>query len=252
MTRSGVTMRLLGGFELRRNGQVIDVPFTAHRLLGFLALNDRQVPRAYVADSLWPDTPEDKAGANLRTALWRLRRIGRGVFVQSTGQVGLDPSLCVDVRALHQAARDYRRHSVLPDPEMLLDFRGELLPACWDSWLVFDRERLRQEAVELLEASSRAALADGDVHLALLLGLGAVECDPLRESANVLAVRIRMIEGDLVGAIRHARSYARTLHDEIGIAPPELLADLLASYPPAGRAGSFSPPWRVAEPEMSG
>lgn len=223
-------MRLLGGFELRRDGHRVDAPFTTHRLLGFLALNDRRLPRSYVADSLWPDTDESKAQANLRTALWRLNRLGPDVLVVSAGEVGLDPSLLVDVRTLDVAARTYRRERALPDPELLLDLRGELLPGCWDSWVVLDRERLRQEAVQLFEASSRAALARGDLHLALLLGLGAVECDPLRESANLLAVRVRMASGDLCGAVRHARTYARLLDEEIGAAPPQPLATLLWSH----------------------
>ncbi|MEA2141967.1 MAG: hypothetical protein QOI64_397, partial [Solirubrobacteraceae bacterium] len=32
--------------------------------------------RAFVAGSLWLDRPEDRAHANLRTALWRLRACG--------------------------------------------------------------------------------------------------------------------------------------------------------------------------------
>ncbi len=229
MTR-GITMRLLGGFELRRDGRVVDVPVAAHRLLGFVALQDRRLPRAYVADVLWPDTDEEKAHANLRTALWRLKRAGRDLLVVSAGELGLGDSVVVDVRTLHAAAREHRRVGALPDPELLLDLRGELLPGCWDAWVVFDRERLRQEAVQLFEFAARAALARREDHLALLLGLGAVECDPLRESANVLAVRVRLACGDVVGAVRHARSYARLLQDEIGVGPPTPLADLLTTY----------------------
>lgn len=114
--------------------------------------------------------------------------------------------------------------------ELLLDLRGELLPECWDSWVVFDRERLRQEAVQLLEAASAAAQASGQLHLALLLALNAVECDPLRESANMLVVRMHMVNGDLSGAVRRARFYARLLSEEIGVGPPQPLADLLSSH----------------------
>jgi DNA-binding SARP family transcriptional activator len=228
MTRSAMTMRLLGGFELRRGDETIEVPLAAHRVLGFLALNDRRLPRSYVADALWPDTNEERASANLRTALWRLRRLGCELLVVSAASIGLDPSLWVDARLLHGAAREYRRHSVLPDPEQLLEWRGELLPECWDSWVVYDRERLRQEAVQLFEASSLAALLRGDSHLAFLLALGAVECDPLRRSANMLAIRARLAIGDRSGAVRHARGYARLLDDGLGTDPLDLVVELLA------------------------
>lgn len=230
MTRNGCTLRLFGGFELRRDGQVIDLPLSVRRLLGFLALNGRTLSRCYVADCIWPDTDEEKAHANLRTALWRLHPLRRDVLNVTPVELALNPEVWVDATALLNAAREFRRSGVLPDPESLLEIRGELLPGHWDSWLVFDRERLRQEAVQLLESSSRACLSRGEIHLALMLGMGAVECDPLRESANLLVVRVRMVSGDLIGAIRHARRYAKLLKDELGVPPPSPLAELLWSH----------------------
>jgi DNA-binding SARP family transcriptional activator len=133
----------------------------------------------------------------------------------------------VDAHELDHAAREHRRSRVLPDPETLLDLRGELHPGCWDSWLVFDRERLRHEAIDLLESAGQACLSRGDVHLATLLGLRAVECDPLRESANLLVVQSRLAAGDLVGAIQYGHRYAKLLADELSIPPPSSLKQLL-------------------------
>ena len=230
MHRAEFTMRLLGGFELRRDGDVIELPLSVHRLLGFLALNRRSLPRCYVADCLWPDTDEERAHANLRTALWRLHPLHHDILDVTPVALALNPRVWVDTTFLQDAAREYRCSHILPDPEWLLEIRGELLPGCWDSWLVFDRERQRQEAVELLESSSLACLARGEVHLAMMLGLGAVECDPLRESANLLVVRIRLAADDLVGAIRHASRYGRLLRDELGIPLPSPLAELIWSH----------------------
>ncbi len=64
--------------------------------------------------------------------------------------------------------------------------------------------------------------------MATLLALRAVECDPLRESANVLVVRARLSAGDLTGAIRHSRRYAEQLRDELGVSPPAELNELLS------------------------
>lgn len=222
-------LRLLGGFEFRQGGEVESVPLASHRLLAHLALHDRPLPRSYVADSLWPDTSEAKAQANLRTALWRLGSAGRDVLDVSSGELSLGHDVEVDVREVHDAARTYRRTGALPDPELLLSIHGELLPGCWDSWVVFDRERLRLEAVRLLELAGNAAMTHGDPHLGLLLVLGAVECDPLRESSNVLAVRARIASGDLAGAVRHVRTYCRMLRAEIGMGPPRAMVALLES-----------------------
>jgi DNA-binding SARP family transcriptional activator len=222
-------LRLFGGFGLRRGAQAVDVPLSAQRLLGFVALNDRPLPRTYVADSLWPDTGEAQAHANLRTALWRLHYKQHRVLDVSPVELSLNPLVQVDTRTVHDCVREYRRTGTLPPAESLLDIHGELLPGCWDSWIVFERERLRHEAIELLEASVQRCLACGDFHLATMLSLSAVECDPLRESANLLNVRARLAAGDFAGAIRYAQRYCQALNEELGLPPPQALIALLST-----------------------
>ncbi|EID74493.1 MULTISPECIES: AfsR/SARP family transcriptional regulator [Rhodococcus] len=231
MSQTDLTMRLFGGFDLRDGQSIIEVPVSLHRVLAFLALHDRRLPRCYVADTLWPDTGEEKAHANLRTALWRLHRLHCDIVYATPMELALDPAVRVDARTLHEAARNYRRTGTLPDPDTLLELRGELLPGCWDCWLVFERERLRYEAVELLESTSRACLAKGEMHLAAMLGLCAVECDPLRESAHQLVVRVSLAAGDRIVASRHARRYADLLKTELGLPPPPMVSDLLRMCP---------------------
>lgn len=221
-------LRLLGGFDLRRGSRVLDVPLSVQRVLGFVALNDRPMPRSYVAEALWPDAGEAQAHANLRTALWRLHSKRYALLDVSPTELALDPAVEVDTKIVHDAARRHCRSGILPPPETLLDIHGELLPGCWDSWIVFERERLRHEAVELLEASTCACLAHGEFHLATMLSLSAVECDPLRESANLLNVRARLADGDLTGAIRCAQRYTQTLQEELGLPPPPALVALLS------------------------
>jgi len=222
-------VRLLGGFELRLDGHPVDVPQSSQRLVGFLALQPRPLVRGFVAATLWPETTDEKAAANLRTALWRLNRPDVGVLVATVGQLGLREDVWVDVRALRAAARGHRATADLPRDDLLLDLRGELLPGCWDSWLVFERERLRQEAVHLCEASCAVSLAAGDTHRAVLHALAAVECDPLRESANSWVVRSHLSAGNRAEAIRHARRYASLLRDELGIPPPAAIEALLGA-----------------------
>ena len=231
MNRTLFAVHLLGGFQLRRDGTIVDVPQSSQRLLGFLALQDRGLARGYVAGSLWPDTTEDKAAANLRTALWRLRRPELELIATFSGQLAIRPDVWVDVRAVRTAARDQRRTGALPDNDLMLELRGELLPGCWDGWLVFERERLRQEVVQLCEASCASSLAAGDANRAILHALTAVESDPMRESANVWLLRSHLAAGNRTDAIRHARRYAAMLDQELGIEPPAFVDELLWTRP---------------------
>jgi DNA-binding SARP family transcriptional activator len=231
MNEHGFTLRLLGGFRLDQDRRGIGVPLSSQRLLGYLALQDGPLARSFVAATLWPETTDEKAAANLRTALWRLHRPD-GSLIDATGsQLGLSADVWCDVRAIRAAARRLRQHGGLPADDLLIDARGELLPGCWDSWVVFERERLRQELAHLCESACARDLTGCDWHRGLLHALAAVECDPLRESANVWVLRAHLAAGNRSAAVRHARGYAALLHDELGIDPPSAAEDLVWSRP---------------------
>jgi DNA-binding SARP family transcriptional activator len=189
-------IRLLGGFELRRDGRTVEVPGSAQRLLGFLALQDRPVPRGFVAESLWPETSDQKASANLRTALWRLNRPELTMILTGHNALSLNGDVWVDARAVRAASMQQRRFERLPEDDLLLDIRGELLPGCWDGWLIFERERLRQETVLLCEATCARLLDTGDPGRAVLHALTAVACEPLRETANLWLVKAHLACGN--------------------------------------------------------
>ena len=231
MDRHGFLLRLLGGFELGRGDTVVDVPHSSQRLLGFLAVQDRALARSFVAATLWPDTTDGKAAANLRTALWRLHRPDLDLIATRGGQLALRPEVWCDVRALREAVRRHRLDASLPPDDLLIEARGELLPGCWDGWIVFERERIRQEMAHLCEEACARGLAARDWHRALLHALAAVESDPLRESANLWVLRVHLAAGNRTAAIRHARAYAALLYDDLGIDPPAAVDDLLWSPP---------------------
>jgi DNA-binding SARP family transcriptional activator len=214
-----VALRLLGGFELRCDDHIVDVAPAPQRVLAFLALHPRALPRTYVAGSLWPETTDAKASANLRTALWRLQACGDRLVEVTPTHVALRGTVWVDTRAVDAAAQRLRSRGEVPGSELIDLARGELLPGAWDSWVVFERERLRVEAVHVLEAIGQAALLGGDSYLAVLAGLAAVACDPLQESANVLVIDACLAAGNHAGAIQAYRRYESTLADELGISP---------------------------------
>src|ERR1700730_875001 len=98
-------MTLPQGFRLQCCGCVVRVPVNTQRVLAFLALNNGDLARTYVANVLWPDTSEEQALANLRTALWRLRSHRFEVIESNSRVLGLAPGVLVDVREMEELAR---------------------------------------------------------------------------------------------------------------------------------------------------
>ncbi len=100
-----VRLTLLDGFELRHGDERVSLPLGSQRLVAFLALHDRPLLRVHVAGVLWLDASEERSCANLRSALWRLRRPDCEIVDATTTHVGLSHEVVVDVRELVTAAR---------------------------------------------------------------------------------------------------------------------------------------------------
>ena len=176
----------MNGFELRVDGGVMPLPVSAQRLLTFLALQDRPVTRLFVASNLWLDKSEDRAGANLRSVLWRTRSCQRPLVQATPSHAALADGVVVDVREFRREAKRLIAGEVRPLPawsdETFLS--GDLLPDWYDEWIVAERERLNQLRLHAVERICHRYIELGRFPQAIEAGLAAVAVDPLRESSH--------------------------------------------------------------------
>jgi DNA-binding SARP family transcriptional activator len=221
------SLRLLDGFELRYH----DVPLTlakgSQRILAFLALADREVERGSAAYQLWPDKTEDRAVANLRSALWRIRQQPAALVVTNATRVRLHPDVWVDARDGVRELQSFPLDAVLSD-DTTMTLRGELLPDWYDEWLLTERERLRQVRLHALEDTARQLVATGAFARAIDVGLRAIAMEPLRESAHELVIAAHLAEGNPYEAHRQYERLVVLLRDELGVEPSRRLRDLVS------------------------
>ena len=224
--RPAPELTLLGGFRLRAEQGIVELPFGAQRLLAFLALHDHPRPRAHVAGTLWPDVADRRAAANLRSTLWRIHRAGLALIVSTWNQLRLEPHVRVD---LHEATALARR---LQDPtgaridlsEAADPLGGDLLPGWYDDWVVIERERFRQIRLHALERLSRLFAEGGRIVEAIEAGLMATAGEPLRESAHRVLIEVHLMEGNTSEAIRQFELFRRLLLRELNVDPsPEMM-----------------------------
>jgi DNA-binding SARP family transcriptional activator len=224
-----VRLTLLDGFELRYGEERVELPLGSQRLVAFLALHDRPLLRVHVAGALWLDASEERSYANLRSALWRLRRPACAIVEATSTHVGLSREVVVDVRTLVAAARRLLDGIDAPDPA---DFEeackaGELLPDWYDDWLETERERVRQLRLHAVERLAEQLLAAGRYGQVFDVLLGSLRSDPLRESAHRLLILAHVAEGNCSEAIRHYRAYRERLEAELGLEPSPQITELL-------------------------
>lgn len=225
--RSGVDVTLLGGFRLAVGGRYVRLPVGAQRLVAVLALRG-QVSRSRLAGTLWPDTPEHRAQASLRTGIWRVNQAAPDLVAITPSQLDLDARARVDVRVLVKRSveimqgEDFDAFTLstgVPD--------GELLPDWGDAWLTDERERLHQMRLHLLEKVAERLADTGQFGLAVEVALSVLRADVLRESAHRTLIRIHLAEGNLSQARRAYAACEQLLWRELGVAPSAAMTGLL-------------------------
>jgi DNA-binding SARP family transcriptional activator len=239
----GTALCLLGGPYLLVGGLRTSVPEGCQRLLGLLALQGGRVLRRQAAGLLWPEAEEERAAGNLRSVLWRLRGTGAGVVESDKSAVWLHPSTGTDVASVHDWATRLIEgragpadlHTSWWHPEAI-----HLLPGLYDEWIVYERERLRQQVLHALECLAQLLVASGRYAKGIEAALLAVEIEPLRESAQRRLVEAHLAEGNVFEAQRALRMYGELLRRELGIHPSSSLLALVHGTPApvAGRGTS--------------
>jgi DNA-binding SARP family transcriptional activator len=230
----GPWIGLLNGFDLRISGEPVALPLNAQRLLAFLALHRRLLLRTHVAGSLWADTPDCRASASLRSAVWRIERLGHRLLDASRTHLQLSPSVGVDIAEAADVARfltgPVEQTADLP-PNLHLAFSaGDLLPDWYDEadWLLMERTRFHQLRLHALEHLCELLIANGRIVEAVDAGLAAVTADPLRESAHRAVISAYLAEGNTVEAIRQYDAFRHLLAEEMGTVPTQLMENLMA------------------------
>jgi DNA-binding SARP family transcriptional activator len=235
MTVPTLHIRLLGDFSLLYNDQqVTNLNTTRLRsLLTYLVLH-RDVPqqRQHLAFLFWPDATEAQARNNLRQLLHQLRQAFPDVehFLSADAHMlhwhPVTPCY-LDVAEFEQtltladtAARQHDQHALqdaLEQADTL--YRGELLPGCYDEWILPERDQLRQRHLQVLEHLLRLFEEQGDHVTAIRYAQRLIALNPLSEDLYRRLMRLFALNNDRASALHIYHTCVTTLQRELGVDP---------------------------------
>jgi DNA-binding SARP family transcriptional activator len=233
-------LHLLGAFRATDRGAQLLLPPSTSRLVAFLAIARRPVERTRVANALWTDKSEERAHANLRSCLWRVRQTGPGLIACTPTHLRIGEDVWIDVSELERAADGVADpgRSFDPDGVDTMWFSDELLPDWYDDFIEVEREQFRQLRLHSLELLATRLLGIGRPERALTVAFTAITAAPLRESAHRLVMSIHLSEGNVAEAI-HQFVLLRTLLDRhLGAEPSQAARQLVSQWLPADWVGS--------------
>ena len=249
-------IQLLGEFQLTYGDQPMTAVNTPRlqALLAYLVLH-RGVPqsRKHLAFLFWSDTNEAQALTNLRNLLHKLRQAlpdPDRFFSADMHAIywRVDAPCALDVAEFELLAQSITRADLEQAASL---YRSELLPSCYDDWIVPERERHQQKAAHVLERLIDVLEAEGDHKSAIGYGRRLRQLDPLNEDTHRTIMRLHAANQDRAGVLRGYHTCVKTLQDEFGADPApetrELCEGLLrnATAPPLPVGAAQSQPHLV-------
>jgi DNA-binding SARP family transcriptional activator len=217
-------VRLLGGVEISLDGRRLRA-FNSLRLQRFLALialrRDLQ-HRSRLAFELWPDSDERQARTNLRKLLHDFRHSlpDTGEFVEIDNEiVRWIPTGPADVDVL-----TFRDALAAGDLELATRvYSGDLLPACYDDWVLDERAKLRAEAYGAFMRLTEETAGRSDHPATIRYAQRIIDLEPTDEAAVRIQMEAHLALGNRAAALRAYHRFAEVLERELAVAPGEAI-----------------------------
>lgn len=243
-------LSLLGKLQIEQDSKPITgfVSTKVQALLSYLAVTGRPHDRQTLATLLWGEMPDAEAKANLRTALFNLRklvapyliidrqaiafnrerayRLDVEIFQNSLGVAGiLEQSRPTGIAQASNLSLPHLRQAVeLYRGDFLEGFTVREAPY-FEEWLIGQRERLRQLVIQALhmlaiQHTQRGEYAAGIDYTTRLLAI-----EPWREEGHRQMMILLARSDQRSAALAQYETCRRILADELGVDPlPETTA----------------------------
>ncbi|HMN30166.1 MAG TPA: BTAD domain-containing putative transcriptional regulator, partial [Caldilineaceae bacterium] len=228
---SALRIQLLGDFQLLQD----DTPSTAihqprlQALLTYLVLHRHAPqPRQHLAFLFWPDASEAQALTNLRKQLLFLRRTlpaaERALYADAkVVQWRAEGPYLLDVvefeQAIVRAALLAGEQAIPTLQEAAAWYRGDLLPGCYDEWIIPKRAELREKYIQVLERLVLLLEERRDYPAAIEVAQRLLRHDSLHESTYRRLMRLHALNGDRAAALQVYHTCVGVLQRELGVEP---------------------------------
>lgn len=240
ISQAALEVQALGPGRLFKDG--VELPKTAWeykqpRELFFFILDRAPIARMEVLQAFWPESPLARASANLRNALYRIRRtIEYDVISVADNELKISEqaSINYDARQFESQARaalelpldNRRRLELLASASDL--YRGEYLSDISADWARERRRALGELGVTLLREYVDELMRLTRFNEAQQALKRAIDFNPLQDDLHERMLHCLAKMGRRHEVIKHYMDYKEKLRNDLGIDPPPEIRALYA------------------------
>ncbi len=220
---------LFGGASIKLNDKPVPIAAAKSRaLLFYLAVNGRSHSRETLAGLLWPEMLTNDAKTNLRQALTKLRKLLPTHLTITRQEVGFAPNVHIytDVAAFEACVKKGSATDLTPYLEAADLYKGDFLAGffvensrAFEDWVLPIRERLRRQALQVLQTLSAHYTARRDVKLGLLYTNRLLMLEPWLEESHQQMMRLLAWDNQYSAALTQYKRCQEMLDAELGVAP---------------------------------
>lgn len=225
----------VSGFELRK----------VQELFCYLLLHRAQPQhREKLAGLLWEQTSTTQSRANLRKTLWQLQATleegcnlsDRPILLVDSEWIQLNPQaeVWLDVERLEQAFAlvinkagaelSQQQAEMVADATQL--YQGDLLDGWYQDWCLYERERLQNIYLALLNKLMDYCEETQAYEQGLAHGAQILRYDRAREQTHRGMMRLYFLAGDRTAALRQYQRCVEILEEELAVPPTDLTLSL--------------------------
>lgn len=242
-----IKINLFGKFSARRAEQSLaglDVYRTQELFSYLLVHRDRPHTREALATLLWGETPTEKAKKYLRQTLWHLQTAldapsegpGQSFLLAEHDRVQLNlrAAFWLDVADFEQAhaqargmaARELGAQQFAAMQRAAALYTGDLLEGWYQDWCLYERERLQNMYLALLDKLLGYCVAHQDYEAGQFYGDLLLRQDRAHERTHRQLMRLHYRAGDRTTALRQHERCRIALREELDIEPDHRTAAL--------------------------
>jgi len=234
---STLSLHLFGRFSASRGGRSLHGfdGSKVQELFCYLLLYRKPHSREILAATFWGDSSTSQSKKNLRQALWQLQATLRAnfgptpVLIVEPDRVRLNPTLdlWLDVaefeRVFALMNQTLTQQLEESDARLVQDavelYQGDLLEGCYQDWCLYERERLQNMYLAMVDQMVRFCETNQAFERGLAYASRVLRYDPASERAHRQMMRLYFKGGDRTAALRQYERCVTALKVELGVDP---------------------------------